>query len=60
MLVGSNLKGEVHKIKDAAKAKSNFAKSVCKEFNPNIFKHFKELFEIIDSICGITEIHYII
>lgn len=34
MLVESNLKGEVYKIKDGSKAKTNFAKSVCKEFDP--------------------------
>lgn len=60
MLLESNLKGEVYKIKDGSKVKTNFAKSVCKEFDPTIFKHFKELFELIDSICGITEIQYIL
>ena len=41
------------------KKKMEFAKDVCKSTDPQLFKYFKDLFDIIDKVTN-TRIEYIV
>lgn len=41
------------------KKKTEFAKEVCKSTDPNLFKYFKDLFDIIDKVTN-TKVDYIV
>ena len=48
----------IYVIKDSKKM--SFARDVCKVANPEIFLYFKDLFEVIDEICGYDDSLYIL
>ena len=53
MLEESELQGEIYKIRDKSRAKTDFAHTICDDLNPDTFIHFADLFRDIDAIVGI-------